>query len=62
MSTLNKICIISASGCRKNNFNKRKRIYIIDCINKCKPKYLKIFKNRKLLNKWLISEKEHLSK
>lgn len=43
-------------------YNKRKRIYIIDCINKCKPKELKIFKNRKLLNKWLILEKEHLSK
>lgn len=43
-------------------YNKRKRIYITNCIDKCNPKNLKVFKNRKLLNKWIISEKKRLSK
>lgn len=39
-------------------YNKKKRIYILDCLAKCSPKSLKVFKNRKSLNQWLLSEKE----
>jgi len=39
------------------NYNRKKRIYIIDCLAEYSPKFLKVFKNRKSLNKWLQAEK-----